>query len=414
MSVRLMSKVWEKDLAHSEQSLLLAMADYADDDGRNCYPSYDRLSWKTGYSKRQVQRIIQELCGKGILVVLRPSTQHQATHYWIRIDKAKDKAPFSVDISDNGSSVDIDDKESASIDNLSTLDDFRVDISDNDASVDKLSTLNDASVDIDDIQSRQMEHPGWTFATSSVDMVSTDPSVNHHIEPSEETEERDAGVAPAPPETWNDFLIAFCWVCHGHKDLGALTEKQKGILTSEAKRIYDKNYTIDDLRSWFRDKWQKDWHWTKDKQHERPAPSDVRSMIPSIRDTEPVQPTNGYQVDEPDFREPFGRGVYPLAPPANPQPPPLPPPRPHDDPWAIALAEMLPTLSSQARAWLEHSELSMGEIAGEPLCEILVKHPSANVEWLKRLEPTIRKKLGSLLHKRVNVGFVLVAKEPQL
>lgn len=110
---------------------------------------------------------------------------------------------------------------------------------------------------------------------------------------------------------------------------------------------------------------------------------------------------NGYHVDLP--------GVHVLEPAANPQPPPpLPPPMAHDDPWAVALAELLPTLSTQAKSWLEHSELAMSEIAGEPLCEILVRHPAANLQWLTdRTEPLIRKKLGSLMRKRVNVAIVL-------
>lgn len=133
MSIKLMTKVWEKEVSHSELAILLAMADYADDEGRNCYPSYDRLAWKTGYSARQVQRIIKDLCEKGILVITKPATQHQSAHYWIRLDRAKNKAPFRVD---------------------------------------KMSSLDESRVDKCDTQGRQMEH-------ARVDTMSTDPLVNH-------------------------------------------------------------------------------------------------------------------------------------------------------------------------------------------------------------------------------------------
>lgn len=130
----------------------------------------------------------------------------------------------------------------------------------------------------------------------------------------------------------------------------------------------------------------------------------ARNYIPPA----PQPSVNGYHA-EVDFMP----GVHALAPPANAKPPPLPKPMPTDDPWSIAKAELLPTLSSQARDWLEHSVMQVGEIAGEPLCEILVTHRAANVEWLQRqTEPVIRKKLGSLLGKRVNVGFVIVESEP--
>lgn len=130
------------------------------------------------------------------------------------------------------------------------------------------------------------------------------------------------------------------------------------------------------------------------------------NYLPPPPEPTPTSYTNGYHVDLP--------GVHILEPAerATP-PPPLPPPMNHDDPWAVALSELLPTLSTQAKAWLEHSELSMSEIAGEPLCEILVSHPDANIQWLiDRTEPLIRKKLGSLMRKRVNVAFIQVAATP--
>jgi DNA-directed RNA polymerase specialized sigma54-like protein len=60
MSVKIMSQVWELDLPHNAQSIFLALADHADDDGY-CYPSVGRLAWKTGYGVRQVQRTLKDL-----------------------------------------------------------------------------------------------------------------------------------------------------------------------------------------------------------------------------------------------------------------------------------------------------------------------------------------------------------------
>lgn len=56
-----MTMVWELDVPNNFQSVLLVLADFADDDGTNAYPSVDRISWKTGYSERQVQRILRQL-----------------------------------------------------------------------------------------------------------------------------------------------------------------------------------------------------------------------------------------------------------------------------------------------------------------------------------------------------------------
>ena len=67
MSIKTMSQVWELDIDHGEMIVLLAMADHADDDGQNCYPSNAYLAWKTGYSDRQVRRVLRTLESTGII-----------------------------------------------------------------------------------------------------------------------------------------------------------------------------------------------------------------------------------------------------------------------------------------------------------------------------------------------------------
>jgi hypothetical protein len=61
MSVKQMALVWEHDFGHAEQSIMLALADHAHDDGTQIRPSVARLAWKTGYEDRQVQRILKKL-----------------------------------------------------------------------------------------------------------------------------------------------------------------------------------------------------------------------------------------------------------------------------------------------------------------------------------------------------------------
>ena len=61
MSVEQMALVWKYDFGHAEQSIMLALADHAHDDGTEIRPSVARLAWKTGYEERQVQRILKHL-----------------------------------------------------------------------------------------------------------------------------------------------------------------------------------------------------------------------------------------------------------------------------------------------------------------------------------------------------------------
>lgn len=65
-----MAQVWELDLPQNEKFVLLAFADFADDDGR-CYPSIRRIAWKTGYDARQIKRLLSNLRSKGLLRVHR-------------------------------------------------------------------------------------------------------------------------------------------------------------------------------------------------------------------------------------------------------------------------------------------------------------------------------------------------------
>ncbi len=90
---------------------------------------------------------------------------------------------------------------------------------------------------------------------------------------------------PAPkrePSEWQQQVGALCWVCYGHDKVADLTAEQKGQLTREAKTIFKENgYTIDDLRTWYRDEWRaRDWRGQK---NQRPAPSHVRTGIAAVR-----------------------------------------------------------------------------------------------------------------------------------
>lgn len=112
---------------------------------------------------------------------------------------------------------------------------------------------------------------------------------------------------------------------------------------------------------------------------------------------------NPYSADIP--------GIVPM--PAAPLPAPIPeppPPMAHDDPWAIALAELAPVLPGRSGQWLIGSRLAEnGELAGVPLYCIHLVTDSANIGWLKQqAEPAIRKKLSSILGKRILLDFAIV------
>ena len=68
MSVRLMGSVFYLNLRPVEKLVLLALADHANDDGGQCFPSVGRIALKTSLSRRGVQKVYRRLEAKGILV----------------------------------------------------------------------------------------------------------------------------------------------------------------------------------------------------------------------------------------------------------------------------------------------------------------------------------------------------------
>jgi DnaD/phage-associated family protein len=73
MSVRVMGAVWQLDLDATLKIVLLKLADNADDDGDNSWPSVGRIAHECGVAERTVQRSIQNLMKMGLLVMTRPA-----------------------------------------------------------------------------------------------------------------------------------------------------------------------------------------------------------------------------------------------------------------------------------------------------------------------------------------------------
>ncbi len=95
MSVKQMALVWEHEWAAGEQLVMLSLADHADHEGRSIWPSHDLTAYKTGYKRRNVQRVIKQLRDKEILVVEKESTATRPTEYRIDWSKAERKESWT-------------------------------------------------------------------------------------------------------------------------------------------------------------------------------------------------------------------------------------------------------------------------------------------------------------------------------
>lgn len=91
-----MAQVWWLDLTHSKRMMLLALADHAHDDGTQCYPGVRYLAWKTGYSERQVRRILASLEANGLIAAQgeKLGGRGHATEYHLHFEKGSKKSPY--------------------------------------------------------------------------------------------------------------------------------------------------------------------------------------------------------------------------------------------------------------------------------------------------------------------------------
>jgi hypothetical protein len=91
MSAKIFGLAWELELPHAEKFVLLALADHADHDGNNVFPSIALVAWKTEYSERQVQRVMKKLEARGLLVREQDGGlgPRSTTRYRINLDVGK-------------------------------------------------------------------------------------------------------------------------------------------------------------------------------------------------------------------------------------------------------------------------------------------------------------------------------------
>ena len=85
MSVKVQSMVWDADIEHNQKFVLIALADQANDFGKECWPSIMRLADKCNLSERAVQTNLKRLEDAGI--ISRNMRTGRSTYFTIYLDK---------------------------------------------------------------------------------------------------------------------------------------------------------------------------------------------------------------------------------------------------------------------------------------------------------------------------------------
>lgn len=242
----------------SARAVLNILADYATDDGL-AWPGRAVLANDAGMSERNVIRCIQKLCADGRLIIEGNAVGGRGKVPVYRIVFA-----------------DCEKGDSLSLFN----DDKRV--TNEHIKGDNLSIKGDKSA------------PIQSYVRSEPQEPIKKPKRKKEIAPN--------GAPPSPPVAvpvkekpepteWQEFVGALCWLCHGHKEVNVLKREQKLALVSEAKTIKADDYSIDDLREWYKTVWRESWQYKKNSTS-RPTPADVRSAIAQLRAETP----EGFEV----------------------------------------------------------------------------------------------------------------------
>jgi helix-turn-helix protein len=94
LSAKIFGLVWELELPREEKYVLLCLADHADHEGNNVFPSIGLIAWKTDYSERRIQELMRRLERRGLLVKVEENFGRGKTiKYQINLPAGKPKEP---------------------------------------------------------------------------------------------------------------------------------------------------------------------------------------------------------------------------------------------------------------------------------------------------------------------------------
>ena len=251
MSGKMVGAVWELDLPHAEAWVLMALADHAHHDGSNMFASQKLLAWKTGYSERQIRRILESLEEQGLIVPESGGVgRGMIRSYRIELAAAKKKEPMPENRTNcpqnkKGKPV----KMSGSIeDKMSAYQEEKEDI------------LSAEKADISEPISGHFDVEKRTFPTEKADISDTGPykerarlTVENHVNPIEPEESAHARETAAGEETQDEAFARIDaltktvfrhYVTNGHID-----QRFEKRVTQEVGTLNQQGATVESLEA---------------------------------------------------------------------------------------------------------------------------------------------------------------------
>ena len=91
MASALVGHCWYLRISRAERNILQLLCDHAKDDGTDCRPGLDRMSWMGDYSRAQIQRIMRVLERKRLIIPVGYVTggRGHTTEYEIHLENGE-------------------------------------------------------------------------------------------------------------------------------------------------------------------------------------------------------------------------------------------------------------------------------------------------------------------------------------
>lgn len=246
MSIKVMSMVWQTEakLSGSELLVLLAMADYADDNGGTVYPSMASLGKKSRMSADQARRVIKKLVDMKLVEIIRRggwrNGHNLANEY--RLNLANIAQGYSQD--------------ARSLQDASTPKNARSSRGRKD------STPSDAS----------------TVPPQMQDQSPLEPPLHPPLVGEVVTETLPTAIERTPTpqqELFGAVAEAVGW------DLQTLSSRDRGQLAQTVGALAKAGYSVADVGRFMTEVWFRDWRWEKNSSY--PTLNQLRQEIGKLR-----------------------------------------------------------------------------------------------------------------------------------
>jgi len=262
MSIEIMNRVWD----HSQQQgtklvLLLALADMANNSGY-CWPSLETLQQRARLSHRQnVIKAIAEMEEIGEVWVERNRGRNHSNNYIVTAGMSADELASTLTNNFDYTPTEAIDKANEFLKRSPQT------------TLSKRSPQTQNVVDESHLnQENVVKELHFDEENVVVGLIKCSPQTTRSViepiinnipaQPSEKPvgkkQKKETAEQKEDPEQ-SKWFSALCWLVYGHQDYKLLSKTDCIAVGKTAKQLRELNYTIDELREWYRDKWSIEW-----------------------------------------------------------------------------------------------------------------------------------------------------------